>query len=598
VDVLFQLQLENPVGVALALLPALFNGAILVFAARELPSDRTTRAFSFFVVMLIAWQAFDVMVRAAATMEAAQAWRALLRVGQFIAIPAGLQFALRFSDYDDLAERSSFAALIFGPSLLFQGAYEAGLLRESLHWRPIWGWITIPDPSPLALIQTIWFGLLAASVVAVLAVNMSRSRGDPQRYAAARLIALGMAVPTAIGLVCEAVLPMASIQQVPLTSSTMSVFSLAVAVALARYDLFRVSTLATARAAIATVSDPLVIASPQGRVVYANAAAEGLVGAVLEGTPIDAMLPEAERKAFREGPWADCLRGARLAGVELSIRTGDGQDAPMLASLAPLPIRPRGLPGVVLFAHDVSALRAAMEAVEAASHAKSAFLANMSHELRTPLNAIIGYAQLLGEDHSDPQSRSDLARIEASGRYLLDLINDVLDLSKIESGRIEVVAETINLGDVIDEVVHDARELCRRNSNRFAWEASVRAPVVVDRVRLRQVLLNLLSNAAKFTRKGEVRLEVQRDGARIRVDVSDTGMGMDDEQLGRLFEPFIQVHREGVDTLGGTGLGLAISRRLCRLMGGDLTVRSRRGEGSTFSIWLVAAADTTGHPRA
>ena len=119
-----------------------------------------------------------------------------------------------------------------------------------------------------------------------------------------------------------------------------------------------------------------------------------------------------------------------------------------------------------------------------------------------------------------------------------------------------------------------------------------------DAVRLRQVLLNLLSNAAKFTRKGEVRLEVQRDGARIRVDVSDTGMGMDDEQLGRLFEPFIQVHREGVDTLGGTGLGLAISRRLCRLMGGDLTVRSRRGEGSTFSIWLVAAADTTGHPRA
>jgi signal transduction histidine kinase len=249
------------------------------------------------------------------------------------------------------------------------------------------------------------------------------------------------------------------------------------------------------------------------------------------------------------------------------------------------------------YAVTESALQSALEANEAAkqaSQAKSAFLANMSHELRTPLNAILGYSEMLAEDAEESGNAdqvADLKKILTAGRHLLGLINDVLDLSKIEAGKMRLYLETFEVRGVVGEAVETARPLIEKKRNRL----EVRCPeglgsIREDATKVRQVLLNLLSNAGKFTEGGLVTLDVRREvgpaGNWVFFRVTDTGIGMSAAETARLFEAFVQADAGTSKKFGGTGLGLAITRKLCRLMGGDIAVESAPGRGSTFTVRL------------
>ena len=235
---------------------------------------------------------------------------------------------------------------------------------------------------------------------------------------------------------------------------------------------------------------------------------------------------------------------------------------------------------------------------EAANLSKSSFLANMSHELRTPLNAVIGYTEMLQEDFEGrgdlAQARGDLDRIKGASRHLLQMINDVLDLSKIEADRIELSVERFEIAGLLDQVASTTQPLLAANGNRLELaDMQGLGTLQSDLTRLRQVLFNLVSNAAKFTHEGCIRIEVTRGhdaGGRPSVvfEVRDTGIGMTPSQLGRLFQPFMQADADTTRHYGGTGLGLAISRRLCRLLGGDLTAASQAGQGSQFRASVLA----------
>jgi adenylate cyclase len=241
---------------------------------------------------------------------------------------------------------------------------------------------------------------------------------------------------------------------------------------------------------------------------------------------------------------------------------------------------------------DITDLKVARDEAMRAAETKSQFLANMSHELRTPLNAIIGITEMLREDAED-EGQDDLVeplgRIHRAGNHLLHLINEILDLSKIEAGKLELHLEEVGLAALSQDVAATAQPLAAKNGNRLIVDCpgdigSIRSDVT----RLRQIVLNLLSNACKFTERGEVRLGIGRDSERITITVADTGIGMTAEQLDKLFQEFSQADSSTTRRYGGTGLGLAISRRLARLMGGDITVESTPGEGSTFTVWLPA----------
>jgi len=234
----------------------------------------------------------------------------------------------------------------------------------------------------------------------------------------------------------------------------------------------------------------------------------------------------------------------------------------------------------------------ARKVAEAASEAKDSFLSNMSHELRTPLNAIIGYAELLSEEEELVHALPDLQRIETSGRYLLTLVNDLLDLSKAAAGRLEVHATDVDLEGVLEELRPMAAALVAQRQNQLEIDAESEVVIRGDPVRVRQILLNLTSNAAKFTEQGKVGIRVLPQNNRVSIEISDTGIGMDTEQQAQLFQPFVQVHQSDHARYGGTGLGLSLSRELARLMGGDITVSSAPGEGSVFRLTLPLA---TGH---
>jgi signal transduction histidine kinase/CheY-like chemotaxis protein len=234
-----------------------------------------------------------------------------------------------------------------------------------------------------------------------------------------------------------------------------------------------------------------------------------------------------------------------------------------------------------------------------ASEHKSQFVASMSHELRTPLNAIIGLTEMMVTNagrFGTEKALEPLQRVNRAGTHLLGLINQVLDLSKIEAGKLEFNPQTVQLAPLINEVIGTARQLAEQNKNRLVVDAQENlGQLTVDPMRLRQILLNLLSNACKFTKEGEVRLRARRvaNGGRcVELAIADTGIGMTPEQQAKLFEEFTQADSSTARQYGGTGLGLAITRKLARMMGGDVTVASEPGKGSVFTVRLPGSADS------
>lgn len=279
-------------------------------------------------------------------------------------------------------------------------------------------------------------------------------------------------------------------------------------------------------------------------------------------------------------------------------RRKDGQ--PFWARLAIRVLDPadpnKGAVGVV---EDITAerenqeaLRAALEAAEAANRIKSAFLATMSHELRTPLNSIIGFTGILLQGlvgPLNPEQKKQLGMVKDSSYRLLDLINDVLDLSKIEAGQLELGAEPFDLGALIDKTVHSLEPLADKKHLRLAAHHAADLPLPTgDARRVGQVLLNLLSNAVKFTEQGTVEVHAEAVGDRVRVRVTDSGIGIRPEDLEKLFRPFSQLDMGLSRKYEGTGLGLSICKRLVEMMGGEIGVESRPGEGSTFHFTLPA----------
>ena len=341
--------------------------------------------------------------------------------------------------------------------------------------------------------------------------------------------------------------------------------------------------------------NPVMRVSPQGDIEFANHAAESLLKALGGETE---RVPEAWVHDFREAHDDSRAREVHVAVVD--------QDY----ALAVTPVE--GAPYLYVYGKNVTEkkkaeedLIEAKEAAEAASRTKSTFLANMSHELRTPLNAIIGYGELLEEEIQELEHEHllpDLIKIQAAGKHLLGLINQVLDLSKVEAGKMDLHWESIEVERLLHEVASTVKPLVVKNDNELHVELNPNlGSCLADITKLRQILFNLLSNAAKFTSKGVITLKAKRketdEGALIRFEVRDSGIGMTQEQVDRVFEPFTQADASTTREFGGTGLGLAITKKFVEMMGGRIKLRSIPNEGTRFSVLLPATRDESAPSR-
>ncbi len=289
------------------------------------------------------------------------------------------------------------------------------------------------------------------------------------------------------------------------------------------------------------------------------------------------------------------------ATFETVYRAKDGREIPMSFSTGVLKNAEGQASGMIAVAQDITSrkrhekeLKEAKVAAEAANATKSQFLATMSHELRTPLNAIIGYTEMMteeAEDNGHDEYLPDLKKVHSSAKHLLALINDILDLSKIEAGKMDLYLETVEVKPLIEDVVAVVAPLVDKKANKLSVNLGPNLGTIhADVTKVRQSLFNLLSNASKFTERGTITLDVYRSwqqGSEIfHFIVSDTGIGMNKEQLGRMFQAFTQADASTTRKFGGTGLGLVISRNFCQMMGGDITVESEEGKGTKFTIVL------------
>jgi PAS domain S-box-containing protein len=371
------------------------------------------------------------------------------------------------------------------------------------------------------------------------------------------------------------------------------------------------------RSIVDTAADGIVTINEPGMIQAINPAALQFFGYKAEevlGQKIDRLMPfpfrtthDGDTEAFLRDGSTKPVGGA----TELTGTRKDGTTFPMELTVGVIQL-PAGR-GYTAIVRDITGrkraeleLQQAKEAAEAASQAKSQFLANMSHELRTPLNAIIGYSEMLHEESRNIGLESfvpDLERIHSSARQLLGLISDLLDLSKIEAGKMTLFLEEFDVAALTQEVTATVQPMVAKNGNRLLVDCPAGlGPMRSDQTKVRQILFNLLSNAAKFTTRGTITLGVSRQlpaltmaGAPAKPSsppfqfrVTDTGIGIAPENLGRVFEAFTQADASTAGRYGGTGLGLALSRKFCQLMGGELTVESVVGKGSSFTLTLPA----------
>src|SRR5579871_6302704 len=350
------------------------------------------------------------------------------------------------------------------------------------------------------------------------------------------------------------------------------------------------------RSLIENTSDVIAVLDNQGRFKYASPSIIRVLGPTAEeagGHRLDEYLDRDGQEILARSIERITSAWDASDQVEVQGRHANGAGRILEISLHNMMDSP-AVNGVVANIRDITERRRAADlgrekdAAEAANKAKSNFLANMSHELRTPLNAIIGYSEMLQEvaqDDGNEDYLGDLKKIHSAGRHLLELINDVLDISKIEAGKMDLYLENFSVDEMIEQVRAVADPLARKNTNELVIVkngelGSIRA----DATKVRQCLLNLLSNACKFTSNGTVRLTAARESDWIAFTVSDTGIGMTKEQMSKLFRAFQQADSSTTRKFGGTGLGLAISRHFCRLMNGDITVDSAPGQGTTFTM--------------
>jgi PAS domain S-box-containing protein len=569
----------------------------LVWRRRALP---LVRPFLLLMAGTAWWSFFNVLELSNATYLGKLAFVLLQYIG-IIGIPfAWLAFAMRYSDHDDWLDWRVFAL----PVALQCVTVFALVTNEQL--RLFWPASALRFDAAVGVYHLdttngpVWYTHVAVSYslifVGTLLIFRSLLRSPPvYRFQALALLA-GVLLPWVASIVYVARLsPLPHVDPTPIA---FSFTGMAFLVAITRFQML--DLLPAARGAVLEhMADAVLVIDASRRIVDANPAALALLGVPAErvfGRMISEILPDQEPLIAR-------FRDLQSAATEVMVNRGRGPEYFDLR-ISPVSDRRGRVTGRVIVLRDIgqqkraeAELLLAKEVAEAASKAKSAFLANMSHELRTPLNAIIGYSEMVEEELTGSAYEAvlpDVRRVAGAGRHLLALINDLLDLSKIEAGRMELELARVELLPLLNEVAATVEPLARQHSNRLELLcAPDLGSVQADPTRLRQVLLNLLSNALKFTENGVVTLAARRAwheqlGELLLLEVRDTGIGMSEAQLARLFQPFTQADASTTRKYGGTGLGLAISRHFCRMMGGDIVVESSLGAGSTFTVRLPA----------
>jgi PAS domain S-box-containing protein len=434
----------------------------------------------------------------------------------------------------------------------------------------------------------------------IILITFWKKTQNPIKKKQAKVIFIATLIPLLLGTVSDVVLSELNFHKIPEMANLYSlIWAVGLVYAVVKYRLLTITPEVAADKILTTMMDALILLDRKGNIVTANEAALNLLGypeEELKGKSLSSLFAKED---YQSAFLRKAIKGDMIKDFELAFRTKQGSFVPATFSSSAMRDEEGAIVGTICVAHDITRrkrkeeeLHIAKEEAESASRIKSQFLASMSHEFRTPLNAIIGFSEVL-EDKTfgglNEKQMRYVANMHASGHHLLQMINDVLDLSKIEAGKMELDLSRTDIGETVEHSLVMVRERCLKHridlTHRISDDLEGFA-VLADERKLRQALFNLLSNAAKFTPDGgKIEVEAKREGEEILVSVADTGIGIKPEDQRRIFGEFEQVERRAENTHHGTGLGLALTRRLVALHGGRIWVESEgEGKGSTFTF--------------
>jgi len=549
------------------------------------------RAFFFFMLAIWVWTTFNAVLLVTPDIPAQLFWVKMLYFG-VVTVPVGwLTFTIQYTNRQEWLTRRRLGLLFIHPALTllviwtndahhlmwrYTGIdYARPFIPAAILSNGIWFWNVVAYNYALVLIGTV-----------LIIINIIRS---PQLYRRqATFLLVGAFVPWIASVMY--VFGLGPVPFLDLTPIAFTISGVAFAFAIFRYRMLDIAPIAR-EAIVQSMPDAVFVLDGQNRVVDMNPAAQRVLD-----RPASEIIGQQAATILSDRPdLVEDYRNMMEGQSEIALGRGETQRHYEMR-ISPIAGRRHDM-GRIIVLHDITTrkrteaeMRKAKEAAEDANRAKSAFLANMSHELRTPLNAIIGYSEMLVEEapELDPdQLAADLDKIRGSGRHLLGLINDILDISKIEAGRMDLYLEEFDVAYLVQEVVTTIQPLAQKNN----VVLTVHQPedlgyMFSDIIKVRQTLINILTNAAKFAADGSVTFSVERNGDGFTFTAADTGIGMTTEQMDKLFQPFTQADTSTTRRYGGTGLGLAISQRFCKMMGGDIFVESKPGEGSTFTVRL------------
>jgi len=577
--------------VAIPFTAVLVNVISTTYIFAQNRKDPVNEAYILLSVFFIGWMFFDILHWSPINPD----WIVpLLRMQSFFWLLTGFMFT-HFT-YVFLKLRRDFVYYLI--IVVAMAAVPLGLTSDLVikdHIREFWGTAIEPGPLYVPIVTLVVLTPFLYSLV-LLSKRMFATDDFVERNQC-RLILFGTAIAVMLTFSTLIILPtFFNVPALPLTHFSIMLHLLFVFAAIVKYKFLAIGIRDAAQDIFSSVKDGVVLLSKLDEVIQINGSARSILD-IDSGSKPQAIIEN-------------------LLGTNKNVRNLDEFESEFNSNgtmkylrLSRSPLRQNGQDiGSILFVRDITAkkhaeyevnrinadLARARDDALAASKAKSQFLANMSHELRTPLNAIIGYSEMLKEEALEQDNKllaTDLKKIYGAGHHLLGLINDILDLSKIEAGKVSIFAEKISVASLVHETIELIQPLAQKNANQvtvIGIEAS--GEMVTDIVKLKQILYNLLSNACKFTRDGEITLEISRrqegENGKIVFNIRDTGIGMSEIEVDKLFEYFSQADPSTTRQYGGTGLGLAISKRFCELMGGHIGVSSTKGIGSVFEVSL------------